>query len=357
MRNIKKIVFIGLAFFILSASCKKKEVVEPEITFEKKDIMTQLADNYIVPSISKVQTDVNSLSTSWQSFLFEPTQENFDATKESWKAAYKSFQYVKMFDFGPFMEVGYANALGVFPSDTNQIENNISAGTYDLATVSNISAIGFSALDFLLFQENAMTLLNNSTNRKAYVSALISKMKTETDYVATNWSSYSSTFKDGTGTSSTSPFSMLVNAFCKDYEITKNAKIGIPLGKQSLGIQRLDYLEAPKSGIGTELIVENLKGLRKIFSGNSLAGASGTGFDDYLIALEKQSLASTIESRFDYLITEPSSWTANLKNMMINSTATIDSYYTYFHGTVVFIKTDMSSAFGILITYQDNDGD
>lgn len=357
MLNIKRYSLLSLSFLLLFSSCKEDDIV-PSTTFEKKEIMVQLADNFIAPNLSKVQTDINALSVNWQSFLNQSTQTNFDLVRDSWKNAYKSFQYVKMFDFGPFAEVGYAGALGVFPSDTNQIENNIVSGGYDLAAASNISAIGFSALDYLFFQENAITNLSNSQNRKDYVSAIILKMKNETDYVVTNWSAYSSTFKDGTGTSSTSPFSMLVNAFCKDYEILKIAKVGIPLGKQSLGIQRPEYLEARNSKIGKELIIENLKALKLLYLGNSVDGSStGKGFDDYLVALEKSSLATTIETRFDYLISQAENWTTDMEDILSNTTSTLDDYYVYMQNSVVYMKTDMSSAFGILITYQDNDGD
>jgi len=35
----------------------------------------------------------------------------------------------------------------------------------------------------------------------------------------------------------------------------------------------------------------------------------------------------------------------------------LDNLYVKMQNLVVSIKTDMSSAFGVLITYQDNDGD
>lgn len=357
MLNIKKYTAFLLSTLLLVSSCKDDDI-KPEQTFEKKEIMVQLADNFIVPNLSKVQTDINTLSATWQTFLNQSTQTNFDNLKESWKNAYKSFQYVKMFDFGPFADIGYSSALGVFPSDTAQIESNVLSGASDLGSAANVSAIGFSALDYLFFQENAFTNLSNSQSRKDYVSAVILKMKNETDYVVTNWPTYSTTFKDGTGTSSTSPFSMLVNAFCKDYEILKTAKVGIPLGKQSLGIQRPEYLEARNSKFGKELMIENLKALKLLYLGNSVDGSSsGKGFDDYLIALEKSSLATTIETRFDHLISEGQVWSNDMEFMLANSTSTLDDYYVYMQNSVVYMKTDMSSAFGILITYQDNDGD
>ncbi len=182
-------------------------------------------------------------------------------------------------------------------------------------------------------------------------------MKSEINTLVTSWNGYESTFVDGTGTSSTSPFSLLVNAFCKDFELAKNAKLGIPIGKHSLGIQRPDYLEARNSGISKALLEESFKALRSVYLGNGMDGSTGKGFDDYLIALEKSSLAQTIDERFASIIAQPGTWSGTLENAMQTNPATLNTYYDYIQGTVVNLKADMASAFGILITYQDNDGD
>lgn len=356
MRNIKTVFSLALAFFLFSTSCKENKP-EPDVTFEKKDITANLADNWIIPAYQQLEDRVGTLETKWTAFESGPSNTTLTEVQEAWKNAYLDFQRVKMFDFGPAMTVGLAGALGSFPTDTATIENNISNGSYDLETAANVTAIGFPALDYLFFRANALADLQ-VTNRKAYVTAIITKMKSEVAQVVSGWSAYRSTFIDGTGTSSTSPFSLLVNAYCRDFELAKHTKVGIPLGKQSLGIQRLEFLEARYSKFGKELLVESLRSLREIFLGNKLDGtATGTGFDDYLVALDKQSLAETITSRYNYLVSEPGNWTTDMESMMVQNTAAMDAYYNYIHGTVVYIKTDMTSAFGILITYQDNDGD
>lgn len=354
MRNIK---FFGIFLTLcLAVACKDKPT-EDETVFEKKDILVNLADHWIGPRYEAFQQKMNTLNNAWNDFKLNPDQSKFVLVQDSWKDCYLAFQGVKIIDFGPAMSNGFVNALGTFPCDTNQIENNITAGTYTLGTVSNASAIGFAALDYLLFSPNAFSSLSSASNRQVYVTDLIAKMKQETDAVVAGWPSYRATFVDGTGTSSTSPFSQLVNAFCKDYEICKNAKLGIPIGKQSLGIQRPEYLEAPKSGLNKALMQENFIALQSLFLGQGVDGTNGSGFDDYLEAIEKQSLRQTIETRFAYLTSTPTGWNENLAQLMLSNPSVLDDYYTYTQNTLVYLKTDMASAFGILITYQDNDGD
>jgi predicted lipoprotein len=355
MRNIKTVFSLAAAFLLFSTSCKE-EKPDPEVTFEKRDITVNLADNWIIPGYQQLDANITELESKWAAFKAAPGQITLTETQDAWKSAYLGFQKVKMLDFGPAMDIGLAGALGSFPSDTAAIESNISSGSYDLATATNVTAIGFPALDYLFFRQNALADLQLA-NRQVYVTDVIAKMKSETAFVVSGWTTYRSTFVEGTGTSSTSPFSLLVNGYCRDFELAKHTKVGIPLGKQSLGIQRPEFLEARYSKFGKELLVESLRSLREIFLGNHLAGTAGTGFDDYLVALDKQSLSQTIESRFNYLVSEPSNWSLDMENMMVQQTSVLDTYYTYIHGSVVYIKTDMTSAFGILITYQDNDGD
>lgn len=351
-------LFAAVAVSLLLVRCKDKEEDQPE-DFKKEEIMTNLADNYIIPGYAALQSELNGLAVSWSEFVASPDQSHLDAVRTDWQTANVVFQKVKVFEIGPAMSVALSASLGTFPADTTQIESNVTAGSYDLATAANIDAIGFESLDFLLYGHDALNKLTSSANRRTYVTDVIAKMLNEVNTVVNSWNSgYRATFIAGTGTSSTSPFSLLVNNFCKDYEIAKTSKLGIPIGTQTLGIQQPLYLEARRSGFGKTLLGANTEAIRNVFLGRSWNGGSnGTGFDDYLSALDRSSLSSTIDTRFAYMETQPGSWSGSIEDLMDSSPATLEDFYDYMQGTVVYIKTDMASAFGVLITYQDNDGD
>lgn len=353
MKPVKWI--IPLCAILLIAACKKKKDEDTE--FDKGPIMVNLADNYIIPGYSDLKNKITTLETSWNDFLADKTQAKLDLSKQAWVDANISFQHVKGFDFGPAMTANIAFTFGTFPCDTAQINSNIQNGGYDLNAAANLDAAGFDALDFLFYKPDALTRFQTVSSTCTYVSDIISKMKTEITAVVNGWGSYRSTFVAGTGNESTSPFALLVNNFCKDYELCKTTKIGFPIGNHTLGIQQPNYLEARRSGIGKTLLIENIRGLRCIFSGLSLSGNNGQGFDDYLAAIDKASLASTIQSRFDYMVSTPGNWTGTLEDLMGTSPSTLSEFYAYQQTTVVYIKTDMASAFGVLITYQDTDGD
>lgn len=230
-------LIILAAVLTLAVSCKKEDPNDPTTTFDKGQMLTNIADNLILPSLNDFQVKINALQTSYSTFTTNQSIENLEIVKENWKEAYLAWQTIKIYDFGPFRTYGFKGATGTYPTDTALVESNISSGTYNLASVANTDAIGFSALDYLFFNTDALARFTSEANYRIYGSDVINKLVSETNMVVNDWASYRSTFITSTGTETTSAFSELVNEFNRDYELAKTAKLGIPIGKQSFGIQ------------------------------------------------------------------------------------------------------------------------
>ena len=348
---------ITFASIILMSSlfivgCKKDKENENAIDFDKAALLANLADNVILPALNDFSLKINDLEASYSTFRANRTSPNLEDVRTKWKAAYLSWQAVKVFDFGPIRDYGFKSATGTYPTDSVKINDNVTNGGYNLASAANVDAIGLPSLDYLLYRVDALNYFIGNDPYATYAYDVIQKLKAETTSVVAAWNSYRNTFISSTGTESTSAFSLLVNEFCRDYELAKNSKLGIPLGKQSLGIQLPDYIEARLSGFSFEIQKASVISLTNVYQ-----GASGVGFDDYLISLERSSLASSISTRFSEIRSKIDSFNGTLEQEMATNTIELDNLYMLYQGHVVSLKTDMSSAFGVLITYQDNDGD
>lgn len=340
----------GAVLLACTFGCKKTQ--DKETTFDKKTMLKNVSQNIAMPEFQEFQSNLSDLKSSFQTFNADKTQSNLQSVKNAWKTAYLTWQTVKIFDFGPMREIGFKASAGIFPVDTTKILNNISSGSANLATASNADAIGFSAIEFMLYRVGALSDFS-TTNYTNYASSLIDKISADFSTVLNGWNNgYKSTFETSDGTGTTSAFSQMVNEFSRDYELIKNAKVGIPLGKKSLGVQLPEYIETKYANISFELISENAKGLKRVFE-----GGSGQGFDDYLISLKKASLAGSINSTFDNIIAKSNAISLTFAQQMTTNVSPLDNLYNTVAGGVVSIKTDMTSAFGVLITYQDNDGD
>jgi predicted lipoprotein len=344
---------------IVFSSCNKDEE-EPQQEFDKKSLATNLSANIIVPSVNQFNADLVDLESSFIAFKSDKNQQNLEILRESWKQAYLTWQTVKIFDFGPIRSIGMKGAIATYPTDTSDIQNNIASGpgSYSLSSAANVDAIGLPALDYLLYRAGALESFQNNANCVIYVEDVINKMRSESNTIKSGWTSYQSEFNESTGTSSTSAFSLFINEFNRDFELAKTAKVGIPLGKQSLDVALPEYIEARYSGISLDLLKENLIALRKVYNGNSFFGSnSGLGLDDYLTHLEKTSLAGNIDSNFSEMINKANSFNTSFEEELNTNTSGLNELYLMLQSQVVYIKTDMTSAFGVLITYQDNDGD
>lgn len=348
---------VAVLFTTASMSgCKKpKEETTP---FDKASLLVNLADHLIIPAVNDFSTKIGQLESDYIQFQSDRTAVNLETVRNSWKEAYLSWQVLKPYDFGPIRDLGFKGASGVFPTDTAKIDANITSGSYNLASAANVDAIGLHALDYFLFRVNALSHFIGNDPYTTYGLEVIQKVKNEANTVATQWTSYRATFVASTGTESTSAFSKLVNEFNRDYELAKNAKVGIPLGKQSLNIQLPEYIEAKRSGFSLEILHKSIETIKNLYNGVSFDGTTnGQGFDNYLSHLERSTLNSSINTNFDAILTKIDSFNGTFEQEMQSNTAGTDELYSLLQGQVVSLKTDMTSAFGVLITYQDNDGD
>lgn len=355
MKKIALLIFTTTVFL----SCKKDE--EPE--FDREAMLTNMASGVIIPAYHGENLALNTLHTKAIEFTTNPTTTTLADLRAQYIVTNQSYQSCSMFNFGPAMDYGIKAAFNTFPTDTTKIESNISSGSYTLGSVTNTTAIGFPALDYLLYFGTDAEIISKfttdpeATNRKTYLTDLTSKMKTEFQPVMDQWNgSYKTTFIAADGNDVGSSCSYLLNEFVKDLELLKNAKFGIPSGQQTGGLTMPEYVEAYYSGLSKTFAFSHLSGLKQAFIGNT-----GSGFDDYIRDVESDdvtsSLADNIITQFDVCSQKITVLNNPLSNDITTNSAAVNTAYLELKKLIVYCKTDMTSMLGILITYQDNDGD
>lgn len=344
---------------ILVCSCKEDE--KPE--FDRKAMLTNMASGVIIPAYNTLQTSLSACYSSAVSFNANPTGTTLTDLRNNYVITNKAWQRCSMYNFGPAMDYALKTAFNTFPTDTAKIEANITAGTYTLGAVTNAQAIGFPALDYLLYFGTESEILakfttnTDATKRKTYLADLIIKMQTEIQPVIDQWNgTYQTTFINADGNDVASSCSYLLNEFVKDLELTKNARIGIPSGQQTGGATLPNYVEAYYSGLSISFAYENLIGLETCFT-----GGSGSGFDDYIRDVESDdvtnSLADNILDQFSVCKSKTIAISTPLSMAVTTNFSSVNELYYELQKLVVYCKTDMTSLLGILITYQDSDGD
>ena len=116
------------------------------------------------------------MEASYITFESNQITPNLSDVREKWKAAYLSWQAVKVFDFGPIRDNGFKAATATYPTDSVKINDNIVAGSYSLETAANVDAIGLPSLDFLLYRANALSYFVGNDPYTTYGVDVIQKM-------------------------------------------------------------------------------------------------------------------------------------------------------------------------------------
>lgn len=370
---MKKIIYLAVvsaAAFVLVQSCGKSSVGtnKPDTgsSFDRKALLTNLSANIIIPAYTTYNTDVISLDAAVTAFNTAPDATKLIALQAAFKATYQQWQSTSAFDFGPAEQQALRVNTNTYPADVAQINANVTAGTYNPALLANLAAKGLPALDYLLFGTGAdnnailaqFTTDAKAANRKTYLAAVTTELKTNETTVLNAWNgSYKTSFLNADGTDVGSSVGQLVNQLVYDYEILKNFEIGIPAGVQSMGTTFPAKVQAYYSKTSVQLALLHLKALQDIYTGKT-----GIGLDDYLVSANAKytdgtSLNDVIKAQFASATAKLQALNDPLADQIKTSPATVTAAYTELQKLTVLLKTDMTSSLGILITYGDNDGD
>ena len=351
------IIAAALAVALIQLSgCKDPEDNEPADTFDKEAMLTNLADNVIMPAYTQLADDANTLKSAIDALQADPSNTQRDVAREAFVTLQLQWQRCAPFEFGPAADENLRRMANTFPTDTAQIERNIREGKTDLSTASNTDAKGLPALDYLLFGPRSQEG-DWSADRLEQLSVNIDLLVEEFTTVNDAWqNSYRDEFVKNLGNDVGSALGQLVNELNYEFELVKNARVGIPLGKKSLGVPQEEKVEAYYAERSLDCINAALTAQQ-----NTFKGGEGLGLDDYLDHLDARygegMLSAAIVEQFDECLGNTNAIASTLPDAILNSSGQVEELHTSLQNLVVLLKTDMPSQLGVQITYQDNDGD
>ncbi|MFK7750175.1 MAG: imelysin family protein [Kordia sp.] len=370
---IKKIFpLVVLALFI--AACSSSDDSSDsngggnETAFDRAAMLRNVADNIIIPSYQALNVDLEALVTAKDNFLTTPNLANLETLRAAWLTAYKAWQHVEAFNIGQAEQTLYYFQMNTYPVNTTDIENNIASGSYDLTSTNNNDAVGFPALDYMLYGlETTDTAIvakfdTNATaaKYKTYLSDVVDQMQMLTQTILNDWTNtYRTTFVASTANTATSATNKFINDFIFYYEKGLRAnKIGIPAGNFS-ATPLPDRVEAYyNQEVSKELALAALTAVKNIFNGTQFGGsASGESFNTYLASLDRTDLATAINNQFNTARGKIQELNANFATQINTDNTKMTEAYDALQAAVVLLKVDMLQAFNISVDYNDADGD
>lgn len=375
---MKKYVLGIILVSIIVACSSSSSDDEPKVAdnFDRGAMLTNLADNIIIPAFEDLQTKLSALDVARGNFVNDMNQTNLDLLSDAWLDAYKTWQYVEMFNIGKAEGIDNTNFIGfvsffnIYPVEVLDIENGADTGTYDLTTSNYHDGQGFPALDFLihgLADSDATALEKFTTNSKnegyvTYMADVVSRMNTLNTSILDDWkNTYRNTFVNNIESSTTGSISKIVNDFVFYYEKGLRAnKFGIPAGNFS-STPLPEKVEAfYKQDVSKELALEAMTAVQDFFQGKAYNGTtSGESFKTYLVALDRSDLVTIIDSKFDDAKEKIQILDDNFFNQVNTDNTKMTEAYDALQLAVVSLKVDMMGALDISLDegFVDSDGD
>jgi predicted lipoprotein len=343
--------------------------------FDREGLLVNVADRLIVPAYARLADGTAALHAAVEALVDAPDSGKVEDARNALKAAWLAWQGASAYELGPAADHILRQRFNTFPTNAAKVEARVKEGTWNLESVANFEAKGFPALDWLLngragATDSLLALLGDTATGGARGRYLLDVAKEIADRAAAvhaAWTEGEKPYRDEfvsrrrQGTDIGSSLGELVNQFNYDYEILKNPRIGIPLGKKTLGQPLPGKVEGYYGGYSLELARAQVRALEDLFLGRDSLGADGQGFDDYLDALGTRyrdgELAQLIKDRFAAVRAALEAVPDPLSRAIVEEKDEVEKAYDEIQRMVVFIKTEMPSAMSISITYQDGDGD
>ena len=394
-KSLIKSFSVPMIIMLICISCQKKGCTDPTAInysteaqkdnnsceyqdFDKFNLLKNLSDNYITPSLSAYNDKINTLNNDILSFTSNPSINGLSIVRNSWEEAILNWQDIAFLDFGPSEYILLRSQTNTFPIDTTELKNSIISGTWNFQNSTFNDSKGLQALDYLLFKPgytdtDLITYFQSDSNATNYLKSISEDLLININYVTEQWDLQKEDFINDFETTNTgyssnsqgSSISNIINALCLHYEFyVRRGKVGLPMGVfNGFSQQELPHLvECYYSGKSFQNAIRSISSIRKFINGSSYtANDNGLGLDDYMnfvnAELNSQQLSTVIDNQIVTILYELDNYNNSLSDEIMTNKTALSVSYGELQRLVPYIKVDMTSALGVLITYQDNDGD
>lgn len=366
------VITVFMALVGCSGSSDGDGGTQPADNFDRQAMLEHWADNIIIPAFEDLEMKLTALSATKDDFVANPGEATLLALREQWLEAYKTWQYVEMFNIGQAETMLYAFQMNIYPVTVADIESNIASGTYDLRSVNNNDAVGFPAMDYLLHGLGATdteilaryTTAEDAEGTKKYLSDVTDEMLALTGEVLEDWkSNYRDTFVANLNNNATGSVNKFTNDFIFYFEKGLRAnKFGIPAGNFS-ATPFPEKVEAYYSAeVSKALALNALNAVQDFFNGRAYStsgtGSSFTAYLDYLRELQGgDDLSAVINQQLNTAREQIQVLDNNFSRQIETDNTMMTKAYDELQKTVVLLKVDMVQKLNITIDYVDADGD
>lgn len=293
-------------------------------------VVNDFANQVIIPTYQQLATQADTLLTSVNTFVENPTSETLQAAQEAWIVARNPWEQSEAFAFGPADALGYDADLDDWPvneTDVNAILNSNDELTPEYIEQLQTTQKGFHTIELLLFGlENNKTVDDFDERELTLLKLLTIAFHQTAQDLVQSWvvgiegnPAYQEVL--ATAGSSDNPAYPTVDAAVTEIvqgiigclDEVANEKIGVPLQDQTT-----DDLESRFSHTSLNDFKNNLLSVRNAYLGEvPEAGTQGSSLSDVVAAMQPdldQKVKQQLEDAINAVNAIPSPIEQNITN-------------------------------------------
>jgi predicted lipoprotein len=335
----------------------------------RRTLLERWSTELIVPLYGEFEQRSEDVSATVDALCAAPSETTLAAARTAWEGAREPFKRAEVFAFGPYSrpEFRIGPKIDSWPARPEEVEEWI-AGTnpVDPATLAELGIWhkGLPVIEYFLFSPQASAQAELEDARRCeYLRSTAAELVSRAREIHLAWAPEAGDFANqlsGAGRTSTAwrslrdAFGEVVNRMGFTIENVRRDKLGRPLGDMTGGTAQPNETESRFSGRAIRDILDNLAGIELLFFGDasrSLPGVSsyaierGRNFDDqFRAALDG---ARTALEAVNLPLGEAVSSEAD---RVRDASARLNELQS-------LIQTELISALGLSLNFNDNDGD
>lgn len=346
------------ALFLVSLACGPS-------TPSDQDVLVSLTGQVIVPAYQAAAKEIAQMDREAAALCDAPGSESLEAARQSWHTARASWMQSEAMWFGPVMERRSVSLLDWPSTDTAGIDEMLAAGTLvetgQLRDAFSAKRRGFGAIEYLLFREDALGVLNASPAYCSYLTALTEVAKGEADAILSEWT-------DGTDQQApyqdyftgTSNLALLPGAAVEEVVRTQvfmvrdivQMRLASALGLRESGAD-LSVIPGNAADNGLEDLRNEILGMQAIYEG---AGPEALGISDLVRPLSEDTAQRTSD-QLAAALAATDSVDGTLRNAIADRPEQVKVLYDRLQELQRTLATEVVSLLGVSVGFSDTDGD
>ena len=339
-------------------------------------LLEDLGNRVIVPSYASMADSFTALEGSASQFCAAPSSSTLDGLRQAWRASMRAWLVAGTTQFGPIHDDNRRLRIEFWPDPNNNVRRSVQqvlarSDALDATSLAgqSVAGQGLPALEMLIFDPDrdvlaSFTIDAGAARRCQYAVAIAGNLHRIAEEIVREWRRTEGGFVDqlttagsGSDTFATRDAAIeeVVNSLVTMVEVTKNNRLGDPLGGATVADAKPFRAESYLSGSSLDNVSSAVEGLLLVYTSDG----DHFGFDDYLRSLDRFRLNGEITDAFDSVERLAAAVPVPLTEAVQDEAQRTNVVQLFDAATLLtqLLKNQLSEVMQVTVGFNENDGD